>query len=237
MVDLTSESETHYSDHLVAFDLEALESTYSSGTPFSGTVIRLPLRTAALTSRISAKILHPDEIMTLLTDFVHKEIDISMLFLSSISLIEIIEVDERGRRIIGRASINRTSPVQLSCEYTAETCHVLVQTSSVLTPLLDIEWILLHAKYSLAECTEILSQRLGQDASKILEKEKLSPALALAIPSTLHKVNSGRLFTFLPLPLSTGFPCHIHGLFALDQARQHLRNGSEYGLVKGTTDE
>ncbi|EEB88370.1 hypothetical protein MPER_13829, partial [Moniliophthora perniciosa FA553] len=58
--------------------------------------------------------------------------------------------------------------------------------------------------------------------------------LALAIPTT-GKFSAGRLFTFIPLPLSTGFPVHVHGLFALTPSRQHLRNNSEH-VVKQSDD-
>ncbi|KAF8804890.1 hypothetical protein BYT27DRAFT_7013500, partial [Phlegmacium glaucopus] len=32
-------------------------------------------------------------------------------------------------------------------------------------------------------------------------------------------------------PLETGFPVHVHALFALTQSRQHLRNSGETGIV------
>ncbi|KAK0502390.1 hypothetical protein EDD18DRAFT_1048553, partial [Armillaria luteobubalina] len=47
---------------------------------------------------------------------------------------------------------------------------------------------------------------------------------------------SGRLFTYLPLPIRTGFPCHVHGLFALTQSRQNLTNKTEIGIVRGSDD-
>ncbi|KAA1478276.1 hypothetical protein DENSPDRAFT_741097, partial [Dentipellis sp. KUC8613] len=43
----------------------------------------------------------------------------------------------------------------------------------------------------------------------------------------------GLLFTYLPLPLKTGLPAHIHALFALTPDRQHLRNAEEIGLAEG----
>ena len=46
---------------------------------------------------------------------------------------------------------------------------------------------------------------------------------------TTQAVTGGRLFTFLPLPLKTGFPAHVHALFALTQSRQNLHNSGETG--------
>ncbi|PIL32619.1 hypothetical protein GSI_05323 [Ganoderma sinense ZZ0214-1] len=60
-----------------------------------------------------------------------------------------------------------------------------------------------------------------------VEREKLRSDVALALPiNTSHNIQ-GRLFTFLPLPLTTNFPCHIHGIFSLTDSRQNLRNPSE----------
>ncbi|KAJ3723890.1 hypothetical protein C8R42DRAFT_577934, partial [Lentinula raphanica] len=62
-----------------------------------------------------------------------------------------------------------------------------------------------------------------------LQKDKLLPHVALAFP--LSKQNfQGHLFTLLPLPISTGFPIHIHGVFALTPDRQSLRNPEEMGI-------
>ncbi|KAK7696314.1 hypothetical protein QCA50_000968 [Cerrena zonata] len=232
-VDVTTDTEA-YIDHFASLNLNLLAPTYTAGAPFIGTAIRLPLRLDVSSSRISTKVLDPDEIMTLLVNFVEDEMDIAMLFLSHISSIEIFEVDESGIRIVGRTNIHRTSPILFLPGQSITTCTVSLQRGDSRE---NIDWTILHATYDLEECADILTERLGYQVSAMLAKEKLSPTLSLAIRATLPQSNAGRLFTFLPLPLPTGFPCHIHALFALTQARQNLRNGSERGMVKGTIDE
>ena len=48
---------------------------------------------------------------------------------------------------------------------------------------------------------------------------------------------SGKLFTYLPLPSDTYYPCSIHTPFALMVDRQTLRNEKEEGLIKGAVDQ
>jgi sacsin len=100
-------------------------------------------------------------------------------------------------------------------------------------------WRVLHKSYPDSAATTSLSKQLGYDVGKKLQKHKLVPDIAIAmpiVPLTSSTAHFGRLYTFLPLPLSTGFPCHIHGLFALTKDRQHLRNGEEKGIVEGSDD-
>ena len=84
-----------------------------------------------------------------------------------------------------------------------------------------------------------MSERVGYDAEPFLGKEKLDATIALAVqdPVQSGRGSNGQLFTFLPLPLPTGFPLHIHALFALTQARQNLWNGPERGMIKRTRDQ
>ena len=65
------------------------------------------------------------------------------------------------------------------------------------------------------------------------------PDVSLAIPLSIatQAETGGRLFTFLPLPLKTGFPTHIHAPFALTQSRQYLRNSGEAGIVSQADDQ
>ncbi|KAG8998067.1 hypothetical protein FRB94_007230 [Tulasnella sp. JGI-2019a] len=46
---------------------------------------------------------------------------------------------------------------------------------------------------------------------------------------------SGKLFTLLPLPIVTGFPLHIHAIFALTSSRQSLRN--QHDVTSGSREE
>ncbi|KAL4245751.1 hypothetical protein ABKN59_001667 [Abortiporus biennis] len=228
-------------DHLAAFYPSQFDSTWTAGKPFEGTIIRLPLRQDASWSRISTKTLDPKEIKKLLLDFIKEEIDIAMLFLSHISSVNIVEVDNSGRRQLVKVEINRTSLPSLPSSQVGvervERCTVLVDDDSEGVPRHPQDWCILHVTFPIETCTEVLSTNLGPNTASRLQREKLKPILGLAVPLPLSLDRSGRLFTYLPLPLPTGFPLHIHALFALTQARQNLWSCSEKGMVHGTRDE
>ena len=70
-----------------------------------------------------------------------------------------------------------------------------------------------------------------------MEAEKLTATVALAMQTGVLPDAPGRLFTYLPLPSGTDYPCNIHAPFALTLDRQTLRNEKEVGLVKGSDDQ
>ena len=77
---------THkYADQLASFNIERFVPSYKPGTPFEGTIIRLPLRQNGTMSRISSKSLSSEEVRQLLVQFVGQEMDISLLFLRNLS--------------------------------------------------------------------------------------------------------------------------------------------------------
>ncbi|KAI0784872.1 hypothetical protein C8Q75DRAFT_894291 [Abortiporus biennis] len=237
-----TENPDAYADHLAAFCPSQFDPNWTPERPFEGTIIRLPLRQVASWSKISTKTLNTMEIKKLLLDFVKEEIDISLLFLSHISSTEIIEVDGHDRRVLGKVKIERAaSPPASSSHVSAERlerCTVFVDDDSdgVLIRRSQ-DWCILHVTFPIEMCTEVLSPKLGPHTASRLQREKLKPILGLAVPLPLNHTRPGRLFTYLPLPLPTGFPLHVHALFALTQARQNLWSCSEKGMVRGTRDE
>lgn len=233
---------TTLSDHMSAFNVDLLHPNYLPATSLDASIVRLPLRQDGKQSNISKKVLTPDEVKQLLLDFVCEEINIVMLFLSHISIIEVLEVDDGGVQRIGRADIKRR-PLPLPAgidNVRREECSVTVSFDTLRpsTSPSSQKWEILHVSSPVDRAIQLLSERLGTDTSDHIAREKLKPTIGLALPVPLKEQwSEGRLFTFLPLPLPTGFPVHIHALFALTQARQNLWNGSERGLVKGTRDE
>ncbi len=229
------------SDHLSAFNLDLLHPEYSPGCHLEASIIRLPLRQDGSLSDISQRVLTCDEIGQLLTDFVSQEIQISLLFLSHISVIEVREISEEGIRCIGQVGIDRPSPTVTAqddgAQIVTSTLSVHFGPSPAETQVQ--QWQTLRVAPPTERVVSRLTERLGYDAVPFMEKEKLSATVALALPIPLQPgpESSGRLFTFLPLPLPTGFPLHIHALFALTQARQNLWNGSEQGMLKRTRDQ
>ncbi|KAI0071115.1 hypothetical protein K474DRAFT_669456 [Panus rudis PR-1116 ss-1] len=230
------ENHDRFADQLAAFNLNAISPDFCPGTFFDGTIVRLPLRRDASLSEISTKVLVPSEIKDLLEEFAREEIGIAMLFLAHISTIEIMEVDERGTHLIARATVSREPVLATDAVFAQATCSVVVEYGTDSTQ--DVQnWVLTHAQFAEDDCAKELSRRLNRDAMPGLEREKLNAAVSLATTSPLEARTDGRLFTYLPLPLTTNFPTHVHALFALTQARQNLRNASERGIVPGTADE
>lgn len=205
----------------------------SSPDEFDGTVIRCPLRTKA--SSISSKVVHPVDITHLFQEFISEEIGICLLFLRHIQHIEIHDINEQGETtVVADLTISRSLPVLFEDD-DAETYTAVVKMQAR-DQETEKSWRILHSR---SDQQEII-QLLGKDGiSETLKKHKLLPDIGIAVPSsiTTKKETSGRLFTFLPLPVPTHFPAHIHAYFALSQSRQNLRNSSEIGLVPGTDDQ
>ncbi|KAJ7034674.1 hypothetical protein C8F04DRAFT_1100594 [Mycena alexandri] len=227
-----------YSDHLDAF--EFFLPANARQQDFPGSVIRLPLRRPGAQSSISSKAVDVSEIRQLFEDFIREEIGISLLFLKNITTVEIHEVEAQGdRRCLAKSTIRRdaiASSTSNNDRHTTFKC-----TATVETPLLgrvEKTWRIVHSYFPEAYSTSLLSLRLGQDPRGILEKHKLLSEMALAIPMSIltQEEKSGRLFTYLPLPLKTGFPANCHALFALTASRQNLNNGGEIGIVRGSED-
>jgi sacsin len=228
------ENPNAHADQLSGF--EFFIPTTARTNPFSQTVIRLPLRTTtgAAKSRIKNDAVGPSKIRQLFDDFINDEIDIALLFLTHISTIEIYEVNDQGTVMcLATAKVVKSSPDahhMSSMTGTTHRCNVNVTTTA--SDCVSRSWRVLHASWPNSEAAKLIWNRLGYDVGTKLERHKLLPKVGIAIPLPSSSHN-GRLYTYLPLPLSTGFPCHIHGLFALTPDRQHLRNGEETGVVEG----
>ena len=209
-----------------------------NGTAFEGTIIRCPLRSIA--SKISAKIVHPNEISQLFNDFITEEIDICLLFLQNITSIEIYEVDEHGKSTCVTTSVISRS-ASSACGEGSKTYKSIVTRNSQGKEHEKV-WRLLHCPFPQEEAVAHLVKRQINNPSSTLREHKLIPSVSLAVPLSIatqatQAETGGRLFTFLPLPLKTGFPIHVHALFALTQSRQHLRNSGETGIVSQADDQ
>lgn len=203
-----------YPDHCAAFDF----------FPSTGSVIRLPLRREA--STISKQVVTPEEVRTLFADFIREELNLALLFLKHVKRVEIWQIDGTGKRVcLAGASISKDPPEQSSF-----VAQVDIDATS------SQRWRIFQSSFSQQDSSASMSRRLGRDVQSLLDKHKLFPNLAMAVPLDGEEEKAGRLFTFLPLPIRTGFPCHVHGLFALTQSRQNLSNKSEVGVVRGSDD-
>jgi hypothetical protein len=188
--------------------------------PFLGTVIRCPLRSAP--SRISDQIVQNEVISKLFQEFVDQELDISCLFLNNINCIEIHEIAPTGvSTLLAKMIISRSDPVS-SNMFTAE-----VQLDRNQVPGRK-EWYIVHSDFSLDEAIN------NPSTIGVLHGAKISPEVKIAVDIT--RPTCGRLFSFLPLPIFTGFPVHVHASFAIDASRANLRRDS-VGLASSSRDQ
>jgi hypothetical protein len=226
-----------YVDQLASFG--SILPDFPPRVPFPGSIIRLPLRITP--SAISRDPVNVSDIRQLLLDFIREEIAVTLLFLGNITSIEVLEFNTRGARLVlARSDITRSPKVSYSVgtvQNTRFTCVVKTSTHADRRPTTE-EWRLLHTSFLLSEATSLLSERAACDPTPTLLTHKLRPDVGLAVPFSVFTQSAapGRLYTYLPLPLQTGFPLHIHSPFALTQSRQNLRNREERGMVRGSDD-
>ena len=218
-------------------DTQNQSNTYEEFLPkplqnngFSGTMIRLPLRSAATLSTTSldgVKAIDKQQIKDLFDQFISSaEMDISLLFLTHLTSIEFYEIDDQGSTLLSQVRVTREMSESFE-ESTIGTAAANVQTHRAQVvcsgPQASAQtWRILHVSFPESIAEEIISKRVSH-SSAVLLKNKLSSNVAVAFPLSNRTV--GRLFTFLPLPIPTGFPCHVHGLFALNQNRRGLKHG------------
>ena len=212
--------------------------------PFNGTIVRLPLRTAAgaKSSKIKNTSTSPTEISKLFTQFAMDELQHTLLFLRHVARIELREVDVHGvDRLVARASIEDAQRTAMFRSLTPQ--HSMAPQSFVLGLLIEFgdnkvehpKWRILHAIDADSEAASLMEKKGVKNAGNALNADKLFAHVALATP-LLSQCAEGRLFTLLPLPIMTGFPIHIHSVFALTQDRQNLRK-QDSGLMEGSRDQ
>lgn len=210
----------------------------SRGQEFDGTIVRLPLRSES--SDISTNVVAATDLRTLLEVFIEEELSICLMFLRNLTSVEMLEIDDRGMRIqLAKSHIQRSQRVTQVVGGHPTISFTCNTRMSVLGSKENLErWVVQELAISLDVARSFLSKRrIKGNPTAILQKHKLDPSVAVAYPIAVakqKKSNLGRLFTYLPLPIYTGFPVHIHALFALTQSRQNLFNVEEVGVVHGT---
>ncbi|KAL0565846.1 hypothetical protein V5O48_016173, partial [Marasmius crinis-equi] len=226
--------DNQYSDVISAFS-SVLPPNHVG--PLEGTAFRLPFRVDS-GSEISSKIITAREMKELIDKFVAEELDVVLLFLRNVEDIKIYVVDEDGTRALhSHCKISKSDPHDIAVGFSQTSCEITINIAGAACAQTSTWWIL-RGDFSLEEASQILSDTLGRDVRGVLTKNKLSPGMALAIQrDNSDAFDKGRLFTFLPLPLKTRFPLHIHGLFSLTQSRQNLRNMGEIKGVLESSDD
>ena len=204
---------------------------------FPGTVIRLPLRSERHCAKLSSKAISCEEIEEHFQTFAQKEMNICLLFLSSLRSVEFWVVRE-GEDVPSRVALSSITPVDASYHDIA----VLRKVESKLysNPSHEKGWLIRWHSVPNTEAQDQLSTRIDWDVRSTMEEEKLMATVALAIQAGGFPEGSlapGRLFTYLPLPSGANYPCNIHAPFALTADRQSLRNEQEEGFAKGSDDQ
>ncbi|KAF8330997.1 hypothetical protein F5887DRAFT_76594 [Amanita rubescens] len=216
------------SDHRKHFDFFPNLSASSS---FPGTIIRLPLRSAS--SELSKRVVRVSELDQMIKDYITQELNISLLFLDNLRTIEIWKVQGTNKTCLARWTKSEKKTKRQSKESS------LFFYDSVLSDgRADFSWRIVQTQNAADDARSHLAKKFGGDTvNHVFERHKLSPGVRIAHPLFTDENISGRLFTFLPLPSKTGFPVHIHALFALTSSRQGLRNRYETGIVAGSDND
>ena len=206
--------------------------------PSPGTVIRLPLRTERHRHEISTKAISCQEVEEHFQSFIQAEIDICLLFLSSLKSVEFWMIKEGD---VTPAQI-ALSDITLPSDAPSDDIVLLRRVETKLYPGASRgkDWLIRWYSVPDSISQSQLSARIAFDARSTMEKEKLTATVALAIQTGVFPggcSTSGKLFTYLPLPSDTNYPFNIHAPFALTVDRQGLRNENEEGFVKGSDDQ
>ncbi|KAF6749160.1 hypothetical protein DFP72DRAFT_1143529 [Ephemerocybe angulata] len=234
----------HARDHLSAFG-HLYKDNVKKGN-FDGTIVRLPLRTEP--GDILENIVSPRDIEGLFKDFIDGELGAAMLFLQHLRSIKLVIVDKHGTvRDLASCAIDK--PLEMEDGVTRARVRIKRRGADVTETK---EWAILDQAPPLEEAHSLLSKRMAEflpdeeelqkSLEVVLKKHKLRPDVGIAFPlsedvdSSPRRNDAGCLFTFLRLPIETGFPVHIHGCFALTTSRQNLRNPVDNGVVKGSED-
>jgi sacsin len=153
-----------------------------------------------------------------------------MLFLQHLRSIDFFIIDEAG-------SIEKIAccTVPISALLAEGVYKQVVSVQRGEASASEEEWLVVQCS-SPEDALNLLFNRTGSASEKVLKKHKLRADVGLAFPLNSIGPDAGQLFTFLRLPIKTGFPAHIHSLFSLTPSRQNLRPHGENGIVKGSDD-
>ena len=203
--------------------------------PFKGTIFRYPLRNST-ESDISEKPYLPEEILDMFHKFYESEGINCLLFLKYIENIRFFELKKDAtepellyeikldnadqvrhhRRLIVEKivpmmnSLNSReleSDIQLEASYVASFSR---QKGYSKDP--NSEWLILNYLDDLLKAEEYFQEKFGKNIGDY----KFIPNVGLAVPLNLNDLNiTGRLFCFLPLPISMPFLVSVHGYFAV----------------------
>ena len=192
------------------------------------TVFRFPLREEA--STLSKNVWRATKIRKLLQDFEDAAFE-SLLFLKNITKISISEVTRSGAIGSTRAIAAKITPTECAKKNDflrkVQDISSAEQYGGTWQPEPEQVIYQMNLKGTGRDENWVICQQVGSadtNEVNIMRNYKLLPVGAVAACLTDTKVGlKGRAFCFLPLPIATGLPVHVHGHFALDyESRRHL---------------
>ncbi|CAG8501074.1 10025_t:CDS:10 [Diversispora eburnea] len=210
---------------------------------FEGSLFRYPLRTAndVIVSEIAKKEYKPDDILDMFKKFYENESINCLLFLKYIEVIKFYEIKEGESektllytielenadeiRIKRQLVVTQISPMMKSLDsgnydkvstlgtlFIANYRQQENQKESV-----DNKWIIFNWLGNLKDAEDSLRKKF----EKSIKDYKFIPNVGIAMPLNNLK-DIGRLFCFLPLPISMPFLGSVHGYFAVSTNRRTL---------------
>ncbi|KAH8831114.1 hypothetical protein DL96DRAFT_1586501 [Flagelloscypha sp. PMI_526] len=198
----------------------------SRPTKRQGTFIRFPLRLQKASKSIIDHLPSISSIHHMLHHFISEDLSVCLLFLENLKSISIWEiVEDTAPSCLALAKVSREPMLEIERHH-ATRVSVSTQDSE---PQI-VEWQVLRSAFPMEEAIQLLGSSLDSAGIlDILRDAKLRPDVSIAIPiGSLPRIE-GKLFNSLPLPISTSFPCHVHGRFLLDSSRCHLKNSRDEG--------
>ncbi|GBC07902.1 hypothetical protein RclHR1_07770002 [Rhizophagus clarus] len=204
--------------------------------PFNGTIFRYPLRNST-ESDISDKVYKPKEILDMFQKFYEHESINCLLFLKYIECISFYVLGEgadepellykirlenanevrKSRRLISEniaLMMNSSNTKELETSYVASFYR---QKGGFKEP--NSEWLILNYLDDLLNTKKIFNNNISL--------YKFIPNVGLAVPLKDFKNVTGKLFCFLPLPISMPFLVSVHGYFAVSTNRRSLWSPTE----------
>ncbi|CAG8593257.1 6936_t:CDS:2 [Funneliformis mosseae] len=218
--------------------------------PFKGTLFRYPLRTTedSIDSNISKKVYKPDEILEMFNKFYENESINCLLFLKYIECISFYELK------VGATEPNLLYTIRLeNANRVREQRHLIVKKIVSMMDSLKSKklcksnqshttyvasfsrqkgdsmenrevssWLILNYLDDIYQVEAYFQEKFNKDIGEY----KFIPNVGLAVPLNWLNI-MGRLFCFLPLPVSMPFQVSVNGYFAVSTNRRSLWSAAD----------
>ncbi|KAI8346951.1 hypothetical protein B0O80DRAFT_221440 [Mortierella sp. GBAus27b] len=210
--------------------------------PYPGTIFRFPLRTneQAQESRLSKNAYPAEKVLEMLAKLKNEALR-GILFLKHIERIEIYEIKEGQRQpskifqieIVNAKEVRKerkhllanlkphvypdpSSSRDAILEYSVRPIFKLTQEDGTVT---EETWHITTMVGNVLTAHEYMAEETGG----VLSNHKLIPWVGIGAPAEPGtKIDSSRLFCFLPIGIQLPFPVHVNGHFAVKQSRREI---------------